>query len=217
MATSSGQPARTGRQPGLGSPPTMPVHSRAAAGSERRSTPDRGGHAVLRSARSRSHWHRRRAVTNPLRNTCSPRGLHQGEGAWRWRCRRDGDVPVNRPGGSTRPAGGAPGRDAGCAGAARRDRVGAVGSHDGVVFSTMGDGMAAVSASAREAVRAVPAAQRGLGAEGRGEVTGPLAARMGCTPRPRCGRLRQQRRRQLPRGAASPRCHQLLSGLKPGD
>jgi predicted ATPase len=48
-----------------------------------------------------------------------------------------------------------------------------------VVFSTMGDGMAAVFASAREAVRAVLAAQQGLGAEPWGEVTGPLAARMG--------------------------------------
>ena len=56
---------------------------------------------------------------------------------------------------------------------------GAVESHGGVVFSTMGDGMAAVFASAREAVRAVLAAQAGLGAEDWGEVTGPLAARMG--------------------------------------
>ena len=56
---------------------------------------------------------------------------------------------------------------------------GAVDSHGGVVFSTMGDGMAAVFASAREAVRAVLAAQAGLAAEDWGEVTGPLAARMG--------------------------------------
>ena len=56
---------------------------------------------------------------------------------------------------------------------------GAVESHGGVVFSTMGDGLAAVFASAREAVRAVLAAQRGLGAADWGEVTGPLAARMG--------------------------------------
>ena len=56
---------------------------------------------------------------------------------------------------------------------------GAVESHGGVVFSTMGDGLAAVFASAREAVRAVLAAQQGLGAEDWGEVTGPLAARMG--------------------------------------
>jgi predicted ATPase/class 3 adenylate cyclase len=56
---------------------------------------------------------------------------------------------------------------------------GAVESRHGVVFSTMGDGMAAVFASAREAVRAVLAAQAGLGAEDWGEVTGPLAARMG--------------------------------------
>ena len=55
----------------------------------------------------------------------------------------------------------------------RSNRIG------GVVFSTMGDGMAAVFASAREAVRAVLAAQQGLGAEDWGEVTGPLAARMG--------------------------------------
>ncbi len=55
----------------------------------------------------------------------------------------------------------------------------AVESHHGVVFSTMGDGMAAVFASAREAVRAVLAAQAGLAAETWGEVTGPLAARMG--------------------------------------
>ena len=64
---------------------------------------------------------------------------------------------------------------------ARHDAIvrGAVESHHGVVFSTMGDGMAAVFASAREAVRAVLAAQQGLGAEDWGEVTGPLAARMG--------------------------------------
>ena len=64
---------------------------------------------------------------------------------------------------------------------ARHDAIvrGAVESHGGVVFSTMGDGMAAVFASAREAVRAVQVAQQGLGAEDWGEVTGPLAARMG--------------------------------------
>jgi predicted ATPase/class 3 adenylate cyclase len=64
---------------------------------------------------------------------------------------------------------------------ARHDAIvrGAVESHGGVVFSTMGDGMAAVFASAREAVRAVLAAQQGLGAVDWGEVTGRLAARMG--------------------------------------
>jgi predicted ATPase/class 3 adenylate cyclase len=64
---------------------------------------------------------------------------------------------------------------------ARHDAIvrGAVESHGGVVFSTMGDGMAAVFASARDAVQAVLAAQQGLGAEDWGEVTGPLAARMG--------------------------------------
>ena len=64
---------------------------------------------------------------------------------------------------------------------ARHDAIvrGAVEAHGGVVFSTMGDGMAAVFASAREAVRAVLAAQQGLGAEDWGEVTGPLIARMG--------------------------------------
>ncbi|HYB17627.1 MAG TPA: adenylate/guanylate cyclase domain-containing protein, partial [Streptosporangiaceae bacterium] len=56
---------------------------------------------------------------------------------------------------------------------------GAVESHGGVVFSTMGDGMAAVFASARDAVRAVLAAQQELAAEDWGAVTGPLAARMG--------------------------------------
>src|SRR5579872_4250003 len=64
---------------------------------------------------------------------------------------------------------------------ARHDAIvrGAVEAHGGVVFSTLGDGMAAVFASARDAVRAVLAAQQGLGAEPWGEVTGPLAARMG--------------------------------------
>ena len=64
---------------------------------------------------------------------------------------------------------------------ARHDVIvrGAVGAHGGVVFSTMGDGMAAVFTSAREAVRAVLAAQQRLGAEQWGDVTGPLAARMG--------------------------------------
>ena len=64
---------------------------------------------------------------------------------------------------------------------ARRDGIvrGAVQSHGGMVFSTMGDGMAAVFASARDAVGAVLAAQQGLGAEDWGAVTGPMAARMG--------------------------------------
>ena len=64
---------------------------------------------------------------------------------------------------------------------ARHDTIvrGAVDWHGGVVFSTMGDGLAAVFASAREAVRAVLAAQQGLGAVDWGQVTGPLAARMG--------------------------------------
>jgi hypothetical protein len=39
--------------------------------------------------------------------------------------------------------------------------------------------MAAVFASARDAVRAMLAAQQGLGAEDWGEGIGPLAARMG--------------------------------------
>jgi class 3 adenylate cyclase len=64
---------------------------------------------------------------------------------------------------------------------ARHDAIvrGAVESHGGVVFSTMGDGMAAVFASARDAVRAVLVAQAGLAAVNWGEGTGPLAARMG--------------------------------------
>ena len=64
---------------------------------------------------------------------------------------------------------------------ARHDVIvrGAVESHGGVVLSTMGDGMAAVFASARDAIRAVLAAQQGLAAEDWAEVTGPLAARMG--------------------------------------
>jgi class 3 adenylate cyclase len=64
---------------------------------------------------------------------------------------------------------------------ARHDVIvrGAVESHGGTVFATMGDGMAAVFSSAREAVRAVLAAKQALGAEDWGEVTGPLAARMG--------------------------------------
>src|SRR5580700_9356232 len=55
----------------------------------------------------------------------------------------------------------------------------AVGSHGGAVFSTMGDGMAAVFPSAREAVRAVLAAQQGLGTEQWDEEVGPLTVRMG--------------------------------------
>jgi class 3 adenylate cyclase len=64
---------------------------------------------------------------------------------------------------------------------ARHDAIvrGAVESQGGTVFATMGDGMAAAFASARDAVRAVLAAQVALGAEQWGEVTGPLAARMG--------------------------------------
>jgi class 3 adenylate cyclase len=59
----------------------------------------------------------------------------------------------------------------------------AVGAHGGQVFASMGDGMAAVFGSAREAVRAVLAAQQALAAEQWGEVTGPLAARMGAVDR----------------------------------
>ncbi len=55
----------------------------------------------------------------------------------------------------------------------------AIESHGGTVFSTMGDGMAAVFPSAREAVRGVLAAQQGLGAELWGEEVGPLTVRMG--------------------------------------
>jgi predicted ATPase/class 3 adenylate cyclase len=64
---------------------------------------------------------------------------------------------------------------------ARHDAIvrGAVGAHGGTVFATMGDGMAAAFPSARDAVRAVLAAQQELAAEDWGEVTGPLAARMG--------------------------------------
>jgi predicted ATPase/class 3 adenylate cyclase/tRNA A-37 threonylcarbamoyl transferase component Bud32 len=64
---------------------------------------------------------------------------------------------------------------------ARHDTIvqGAIESHHGVVFSTMGDGMAAVFVSACEAVRAVLAAQQALAAEDWGAVTGPLAVRMG--------------------------------------
>src|SRR6185503_19533205 len=50
--------------------------------------------------------------------------------------------------------------------------------HDGAVFSTMGDGMAAAFASAPDAVKAVIDAQRRLGDEVWGE-TGPLRVRMG--------------------------------------
>jgi class 3 adenylate cyclase len=49
---------------------------------------------------------------------------------------------------------------------ARHDAIvrGAVETPGGVVFSTMGSGLAAVFASARQAVRAVLAAQQGLAA-----------------------------------------------------
>jgi len=53
-----------------------------------------------------------------------------------------------------------------------------VEGHDGVVFSTMGDGMAAAFGSAPDAVKAVIDAQRRLGSEVWGE-TGPLRVRMG--------------------------------------
>ena len=55
----------------------------------------------------------------------------------------------------------------------------AITSHGGTVFSTMGDGMAAVFPSARGAVRGVLAAQQGLGAEPWDEDVGPLTVRMG--------------------------------------
>jgi hypothetical protein len=55
----------------------------------------------------------------------------------------------------------------------------AIGAHGGTVFSTMGDGMAAVFPSARKALHSVLAAQQRLGAEPWGEEVGPLAVRMG--------------------------------------
>ncbi len=54
----------------------------------------------------------------------------------------------------------------------------AVETNGGVVFSMMGDGLAAAFSSAPEAIAAVLEAQRRLGAEPWGE-TGPLRARMG--------------------------------------
>jgi WD40 repeat protein/class 3 adenylate cyclase len=56
---------------------------------------------------------------------------------------------------------------------------GAVESHGGMVFENTGDGMLAVFTSARDAVRAVLAAQTELTAEDWSKVTGPLTARMG--------------------------------------
>ncbi len=54
----------------------------------------------------------------------------------------------------------------------------AIESHDGVVFSEMGDGMAAVFASPTDAIEAAVAAQLGL-ADHEWAATGPLRARMG--------------------------------------
>ena len=53
-----------------------------------------------------------------------------------------------------------------------------VESNDGVVFSTMGDGVAAAFGSAPDAVKAALDAQQRLGGEAWGE-TGPLRVRMG--------------------------------------
>ena len=63
---------------------------------------------------------------------------------------------------------------------ARHDAIlrGAVEVHDGAVFNTMGDGVAAAFASAPDAVAAVIDAQQQLGAEEWG-ATGPLRVRMG--------------------------------------
>src|ERR1700730_16245798 len=62
---------------------------------------------------------------------------------------------------------------------ARHDAIlrDAVESHRGLVFSEMGDGIAAAFASASDAVAAAIEAQLGLGAEAWGEV-GDLRARM---------------------------------------
>jgi class 3 adenylate cyclase len=63
---------------------------------------------------------------------------------------------------------------------ARHDEIlrDAVESHRGMVFSEMGDGMAAAFASAGDALAAVLDAQLGLGSFEWG-ATGPLRARMG--------------------------------------
>jgi len=55
----------------------------------------------------------------------------------------------------------------------------AITGHGGVVFSKMGDGMAAAFASPHEAVAAVVAAQLNLAEEAWPEETGPLRVRMG--------------------------------------
>ena len=67
---------------------------------------------------------------------------------------------------------------------ARHDMIvrGAVESHGGVVFSTMGDGLAAVFASARDAVRAVLAAQQGWPPRTGGRSPGRWPPGWGCSP-----------------------------------
>ena len=94
--------------------------------------------------------------------------------------RRDGDVPVHRPGGQHPPAGGPP--------AAYRDAVRrhhalleqAVEGHGGAVFETAGDAVCAAFARPSDAVAAALAGQRALRREAWGAL-GPdaLRARMG--------------------------------------
>jgi predicted ATPase/class 3 adenylate cyclase len=64
---------------------------------------------------------------------------------------------------------------------ARHDKIleAAIDGHGGVVFSKMGDGMAAAFASARDAVAAAVVAQQGLAAETWPELLGQVTARMG--------------------------------------
>jgi predicted ATPase/class 3 adenylate cyclase len=63
---------------------------------------------------------------------------------------------------------------------ARHDEIvrGAIERNQGVVFSTMGDGMAAAFVSAPDALRAILEAQQGLAAEA-WDDTGPILVRMG--------------------------------------
>jgi len=117
-------------------------------------------HAVSRPARCRSHGRRRQAAgdgghlqrASGLREPV--RGLPQGTVTFllpTWRSRRAGGRRTRRRCAMRLPA-------------MTRSCVGRSKLPAGVVFSTMGSGLAAVFASARQAVRAVLAAQQGLAA-----------------------------------------------------
>jgi hypothetical protein len=106
-----GDPYRDDRQPRTAGQDRVPADLGTAVRSERRSKPGWRGHAVLGSARSRSHGRRRRAVRDPYASRARFMACIWVRGPGDGAAAGDSNVPVHRPGGVNAPVGGAPGAD----------------------------------------------------------------------------------------------------------